>query len=190
MRFKIVNNRPFYVLVIFPHSSVPGYPSFLWGHIHVTQLQFNNAGNSHANIISNTSFNWCSSPFCDLNRGVSLLYRTYYTKWFSIQLHCESISKKKKKGEKLGSFWNISMLRNYISTIWINTTGTPCVLTAPNIHTHTHTHTFLRKSNQSPSQCSDLNRILPRMRHSHTMVAYILQKIFKVETEREVQWSD
>lgn len=45
---------------------------------------------------------------------------------------------KARKGEKLGSFWNTSMLRNYIATIWINTTGTLCV-TAPNVQTHTQT---------------------------------------------------
>lgn len=41
------------------------------------------------------------------------------------------------RGEKPGSFWNINMLRNYIATIWINTTGTPCVSTAPKVQTHT-----------------------------------------------------
>lgn len=66
------------------------------------------------------------------------------------------------KGEKLGSFWNISMLRNYIATIGIDTTGTLGVLTAPDTYTE-----VLKQSNQSPSWCSNWNHILEYMPPTH-----------------------
>lgn len=68
----------------------------------------------------------CSSPLGNLNKGVSLLY-VLTTQSGIISSWILKAHLKAGRGEKLGSFWNIGMLRDYIATIWINTTGTLCI---------------------------------------------------------------
>lgn len=85
-------------------------------------------------------------PVLWIEQGCEPTLCTYYTSCGIISSLILKAYLKAGKGEKQGSFWNISMLRNYVATIWINTTGILCVLTAPNVQTHRNSQKVQEKS--------------------------------------------
>lgn len=96
-RYKIVNNLAFpsWLMIFYCFFHDPGYhnPSLLWVNINITQLQFNNARNYHANIVSNTSFTDAAARSVNWTRVWAYSMYLLHKLWHHIQLNSESISK-------------------------------------------------------------------------------------------------